>query len=259
MRPLTTERALRAWEHGQRGDPMDQALALLQATITEVGGDELAHLPVGQRDALLCRLRSRTFGPEVRGFAACPKCSTRLEFGLDLRAFDVDQSLERRLGPQELEIKGHEIVVRLPDTRDLQAVRDGCGDSGSGRDLLLERCVLSCRRRGRDVPPRELPEKVVERLGERMAELDPLAELPLSIACARCRHEWLVYLDLALMMWHEVSEQAERLLQEIHLLARAYGWTEPQILALTPARRRFYIEQIQSEGSEEPAAAGRRA
>ena len=43
--------------------------------------------------------------------------------------------------------------------------------------------------------------------------------------------------------------RARRLLREVDVLARAYGWTEPEVLALDDARRAAYLRA----GAEEPA------
>jgi hypothetical protein len=35
---------------------------------------------------------------------------------------------------------------------------------------------------------------------------------------------------------------ARRLLYDVHALASAYGWSEDEVLAVSPARRRCYLE-----------------
>ena len=37
-------------------------------------------------------------------------------------------------------------------------------------------------------------------------------------------------------------DKVARILREVHTLAAAYGWSEAEILALSPARRRVYLE-----------------
>jgi hypothetical protein len=39
-----------------------------------------------------------------------------------------------------------------------------------------------------------------------------------------------------------VQAAAERVLLDVHALARAYGWTESEVLRLTPARRSAYLQ-----------------
>ena len=50
--------------------------------------------------------------------------------------------------------------------------------------------------------------------------------------------------DIVSFFWREIEEFAIRTLREIHALARAYGWAEDQILALSPTRRRCYLEMV---------------
>jgi hypothetical protein len=40
------------------------------------------------------------------------------------------------------------------------------------------------------------------------------------------------------------TDQARRLMAEVAVLARAYHWSEGDILALPPGRRRFYLEAV---------------
>jgi hypothetical protein len=49
-------------------------------------------------------------------------------------------------------------------------------------------------------------------------------------------------LDPGEFLWSKVNLQAHRLLQDVHLLARAYGWTESDVLRLGPGRRQAYLE-----------------
>ena len=48
-------------------------------------------------------------------------------------------------------------------------------------------------------------------------------------------------LDAGQLLWEEIEARALVLLREVHHLASAYGWSEAQILALTPARRASYL------------------
>ena len=45
-------------------------------------------------------------------------------------------------------------------------------------------------------------------------------------------------------LWDEVDVRARRLLDEVHALAGAYGWSEQRILALSEARRRAYLDRV---------------
>lgn len=129
----------------------------------------------------------------------------------------------------------------------------GAADDGSvsaavrARRALLNRCVVSVLRSGRPVPAdrlpaAELPELVQRRLAEAAARADPAADVTLNVACPECGEATRAELDIASYLWAELDHWARDLLLDVHLLATAYGWSEPQILALSPLRRRYYLE-----------------
>ena len=77
-----------------------------------------------------------------------------------------------------------------------------------------------------------------------MASADPMAEIHLVLDCPCCQHKWEAPFDIVAFLWREISAAARRLLREVHTIASAYGWTETEILALSPARRRIYLEIV---------------
>jgi hypothetical protein len=46
------------------------------------------------------------------------------------------------------------------------------------------------------------------------------------------------------MLWMRLQLAAERLLLDVDALARAYGWSEAQVLALPPLRRAAYLQMV---------------
>ena len=75
-----------------------------------------------------------------------------------------------------------------------------------------------------------------------MADADPLAEVLVDIACPACGEAFVADLDVAQFVWAEVRARALALLRDVDALARAYGWTEEQVLALGDTRRDAYLE-----------------
>lgn len=247
MHALTAQEALEAWERGQRLDPQGRSLAFLSVALPQVDRQRLLGLPVGQRDALLLRLRQRTFGPSLRGSVHCPSCHSPLEFEIDLRSYDAIGHLQQEIGPRELTLEPYRIIFRLPSSEDLSAIADRCIDAESGRQLLIERCLLKAYKGDQEIDPRQLPPALLQQVTAEMEELDPLAELPLAIDCGRCGHGTLVLFDIGQFLWNDIAATARNLLEEVHALAMTYGWTEEQILSLSGARRRFYIEKLPSQ------------
>lgn len=249
MRALSGAAILWAWEVGAAQHPLDRALTMLGAACPDVPRERLATLSVGERDARLLALRERQFGAALPGYAECPRCGERLEFTLDavaLRGGEPDGPVpDAPARTYDLAAEGYELRFRLPDSRDLAAVVATVGgDPAAGGRLLARRCVLSAARDGAAVDPGELPEAALDGLSRRMAEVNPGADLLLDLRCPACDHGWQAPFDPGAFLWAELAVQARRLLREIHALARAYGWREPDILALSPWRRRYYLELV---------------
>ena len=47
--------------------------------------------------------------------------------------------------------------------------------------------------------------------------------------------------DVVAFVWNDVRDGAQRILRDVDLLARTYGWTEPDVLALSDDRRALYV------------------
>lgn len=241
MRPLSAHDLLRVWEVGEDQHPLDRALTLLAAACPELTWDELAALSVGQRDARLFTLREQTSGPRLNGFAQCPRCGERLEFDVAVADLRVAEEPDAEEEARELVTDGLALRFRLPNSRDLAALL-GCQDPAVTRSLLAQRCVLQASRDGVPVAGSELPAKAISRLAQRMAECDPQAEVLLGLHCPACDHGWQALFDIVAFFWAELAAQANRLLREVHTLARAYGWREADILSMSARRRQLYLE-----------------
>ena len=233
MPALSPSALLLVWEEGLQSPPAARPLALLRGLAPERDADELALLSVGRRDAELLALRARAFGGLVDAVADCPACGELLELSFD--ASEVEPGAEPRLeDTHELAALGFDVRFRLPTTDDLGAAgREP--DVASARDALLARCIL-------EPPPATIPEPVRDAVARAMAELDPFANVELELACPACGEAGTVTFDIASFLWAELDAGARRTLEEVHVLASAYGWNEEDVLALGPERRRVYLE-----------------
>ncbi|HSR50677.1 MAG TPA: phage baseplate protein [Acidobacteriota bacterium] len=242
MSSLTPFDLLRVWETGYARPPRRRALLLLEAAHPEEPPEELAALPIGRRDGRLLKLRERLFGRELVALTDCPECGQRLE-----SAFSVDSVRFGGQGPPEeehaMKAGGYSLRFRLPNSLDLAAL-EGEAEEALLPKRLLERCLLSVRRRGREEKLEDLPSKVVEALVRRMGEADPQADVRTRLDCPSCSHQWEAVFDIVSFIWKELDAWAWRTLREVHLLASAYGWSESQVLSLSPWRRQFYLKCI---------------
>jgi hypothetical protein len=103
---------------------------------------------------------------------------------------------------------------------------------------------LTARCDDEEKPVHQLPTEVIDAVIERMAQADPQANLQLAVACPSCNHQWQVVFDIVSFFWSELNTWAQRTLREVHTLARAYGWPEADILAMSPWRRQCYLEMV---------------
>ena len=197
---------------------------------------------LGERNARLMELHLRLFGCELELLSRCPKCSTVAQFSGDCEALAAQMWPRLENTPaHRLETCGHQIEFRLPDSADI-AIASGQDGDEDFTQRLLDRCVLACTREGDHVPVRELPAPVIDALSQRMETLDPGASVSFSLDCPQCATRWQARLDTGEMVWQKVQAAAERVLLDVDALARAYGWTEREVLCLNPLRRAAYLQ-----------------
>jgi hypothetical protein len=142
-----------------------------------------------------------------------------------------------------IEVEGFDVEFRLPNGGDAVAIERAC-DLDTARADLLKRCVTRVSRAGGVASLDDLPAHAVAAIVRRMGELDPQADIALDIGCPSCAHAWREPFDVVTFLWSELSAWARRQLGEVHLLASAYGWSESDILRLSPARRQIYLEMV---------------
>ncbi|MEX0317036.1 MAG: hypothetical protein AB3N21_03745 [Ruegeria sp.] len=213
---LTATGLLAAWEAGANRQPLDRALAILWAA--GAGGDDPADLPLAERDRRLLSVRRHTFGPILPARATCHECGAEMETEIDTRLL-----VEALPEPGEDDL-------RPITSRDLAAVADLPADEIS---------AALCARLAPGV-------EASEALGARIEAEAEAAELRTAITCAECGARWTETLDVAAHVWAGVEHAALVLLTEVAELAARYGWPEPDILALSPARRRAYLTLARS-------------
>lgn len=235
--PLPPAALLTAWEEGAGRGAVDRALTLLTRALPGADREALADLPVGRRDGLLLELRERCFGPVAECVVRCPTCQETLEFPLQLRSLRV-------AAPEEshgvVVFEGLCLEVRPATSRDMRAV-SGMTDPGEVADALLRRCVTMAD------PVRDdttVPTGAAEAVAAEMARLDPQADLRLELSCVACGMVWTSVFDVVTYLWREVESEARRTLAEVDALARVYGWSEGEILGLSPSRRRAYLRLV---------------
>ena len=254
MRNLSAAELLTAWEHALGQSPVQQALVLLAAAYPEHAPEQLAQFSIGQRDACLLTLRERLFGAQLNSVTACPQCQQRIELAFTVPDIRVEPTLTDPIAQagevMTLTMEGYRVHFRLPNSLDLAAIETST-DVNQAREQLLHRCLQSVMREGAESDDEELldnggqlPMTLVNAMAERMAQADAQADTRLALSCPDCRYEWHATFDIATYLMGEMHHWGKYVLREVHSLARAYGWREADILAMTPTRRRTYLELL---------------
>lgn len=231
MTLLAESALLEVWDRVEAAPRPLRPAVLLDALRAGMGeaDDPADSLPVGRRDRALIGLRRRLFGDRMHCAGNCPRCAARVELDLDLGRMQADAP------PAELALvrmNGGAWRLRPPTTRDIARV---LAAPVSGRvEALVRRCAL-------DPLPDPLPPGLVAAASVALQEADPDAEITLALTCPDCGTDWEAPFDIAACLWGDVVLAARRLLREVHHLATAYGWSEAEILAVPPRRRREYL------------------
>ena len=240
MRALTASQLLELWEKGHASLPMERAVSLLAAASPDTPRELVEMLSIGRRDALLLQLREQVFGSELVMTTACPCCGQVLEMDMPTSA------LKTAVVPEEkarVALQDYLVSFRLPNSRDL-AVCVGF-EPAQSRRMILSRCIEEASGKGQPVAVEELSDTVLNEVEERIAAMDAQAEVLFDFECAECGEKWKQIFDVVSFFWTEIDAWARRILLEVNVLARAYGWCESDVLTMSPARRQIYIAMAQ--------------
>lgn len=244
---------LTLWEQGLQAPRRQRDDALLACAHAAPPPQAL-----GQRQVALLAAHAQWFGPALALRSACPACQAELAWEVDSAA--LSQTLAQMpAGSAEpgLTHAGGRLHLRAPQADDVdRAVAAG---PQAYADALLAACVASWQPEPATAPdaapdtacaplpaPADWPADLREAALARLEALDPAASVSFALDCPACGQAWDAPLDPGAALWRKVQAAAERLLQEIDLLARAYGWREADVLALSPLRRAAYLQLVQA-------------
>jgi hypothetical protein len=251
MRALSVSELLTVWEHGLTAFPFERALTILAMASPESSPAALARLSIGRRDANLLQLREWAFGSDLAIVAVCPSCHQSLELTVPVAELLV--SVDSTGNPNmkladDLEssfmLRDYQVRYRPPNTEDLASCTGV--EPAASRRKLLACCIADARCQGKRVPVEDLPDDVAQKVEEQIAVIDPQADTHLDLTCPECHQRWKEVFDISSFFWTEIDAWARRTLREVNVLARAYGWRESDILALSPVRRQIYLAMAQA-------------
>jgi hypothetical protein len=228
---------IRFWELAKDSHPLDRALLAIAIASDNNDYDSLAKLNIGQRDILLFNLYQSTFGTTLNGITNCPECNTELQFEMHTTDILKHSYSDIDNGQFTLQLSSEkELTLRLPNSYDLaQAINN---PAANPVHLIIDACVAD--------PNPQITEDDVQEISDAIEQRDPYVNITLDFSCSTCGFHWQSILDILEFLWSEVVVTAKQLLNEVHLIASHYGWSEQEILALRTTRRKHYIDLIQT-------------
>jgi hypothetical protein len=221
---MTDADLLYAWPLGA-GATLSRFVRFFEAlaAASESSSVNLAHEEsLGAFNRRLARLHSEVIGRPVEAKVACP-CGQELELVLPLGSVAATPDPPQRI---EIEADGPR-AFRLPRLSEVALAQEP--------RALARACALD----GGDVDEEHL--SVLEAA---WSAADPAAEIALEFTCTACTAPIRAQADLALFVARDLDLRVRALLAEVHGLARAYGWTEAEVLAVPASRRRAYADLI---------------
>lgn len=245
--PVDATTVLGLWERARPLDDTDRAVVLAGAVAPHASPADVLDWPLGRRDARLVDLRAALAGPDVEGVVACPGCAMEISFTLDVDELvpTPRAAVAADTGPDDPEpapvtIDGWRVTCRRLTSADLAAAA-ATGDPEVAEEVLLARALVEVDP-PTGTPAAPLPPPVRRAVADALATADPLAEVVVELACPDCATAVAAIVDVAAFAWSAVDGQARRLLRDVDVLARAYGWTEAEVLGLGDQRRSAYLE-----------------
>lgn len=216
---------LALWQAGV-GPAPGRAARLLRA----LGEPAPETLTLGAATRRLVRHRADLVGGPLEAVAACAACGVVNALVLEPLAW---LEVEDAPLPAAVEAAGWRLVPRLLTVADLEAAAS-VADAAA---FLRGRALVEATG-----PDAELPAQAVAALEAALEAAEPLADAEVAFTCAGCGHGWTLVFEPASFLAEELAARARRLMAEVATLARAFGWSEAEVLALPAERRRVYLD-----------------
>jgi hypothetical protein len=260
LRPLAGRDEAFLLQQGSALTPAARATAMLARCLCRLGPistvttDIARSLSVGDREALLLHLRRLTLGERMSCVLKCPACGEKLDLVLEVSELLLP-SYAHACDVHETQVRAgdtaYRVSFRLPNGADQErAAALAASAPEAAAELILRRCVQEIANEQTGEPAQPIPAAVADALADKMAELDPQAEILLDLVCAACGVSFQLPFDVADYFYQEIRGRESDLHRDVHLLALHYHWSERDILRLTRRKRMLYLDLLSATLSE---------
>lgn len=215
------------------------ALALRIGDCEQLSMDQILELTAGDRERLLLAISARLLGEELDLVTPCPSCRNLAEISVRF----ADMIAWRPAAAPDclaLEAGDGEWIARCRPPTGADLERAARGGASAARNLLVDCLVELIDPAGNAAAPSALPAECEARVGDALADLDRAAECRVEIRCPSCAEVIEALID-GFTILRTALGGAQRLYDDVYRMARAYHWSEAEILSLPLRRRRHYL------------------
>jgi hypothetical protein len=238
LRPLDGELELLIAETRTRAGQFQQAVSqVLAGAIEELDGEAMTptvagELCVADRQFLMRQLACALGLGRHWLSVSCTHCSQTFDVEIDLETLPV-----REAGASfpfaTVETAAGQLRLRVPSGADQLAASAQASPEQAERELL-RLCLVE------PATPPALSSAELTLVEEALEDVSPAVVTRLAATCPECRQVQELRLD----PYAAMSTPAERVLDEVHVLASHYHWSERDILGLSRERRQFYLSRV---------------
>lgn len=219
------------------GDRADAATAVLAGCAVgpdgaPLGSERARALAVGARLGALVAVCRRSGRRELSWVLRCAGCEEEFEVDLELDALAGAQSAAEDAAPVAVEWEGATFRPRRPTGEDLRRWRDR-----EPSDAVIATALVG--------PVEDAPPELLTAIEAALDAADPLVDAAVRSACPACGEAVELPVDLEGELLALARRDQDRLLDDVAVLAGAFHWSEQDILALPPRRRRRYLAMVE--------------
>ena len=235
---LTTFQLVELGEKSEYMGPVLWSLDYISASYPELLIADIQSLPVGTHAALVMKARAENFGSKITAINPCNGCDETVEINCSAEQIGLDgRALELRPADslkKSVKVGKKNYVVRALSSADLLEAEKRYHDEALARKMLINRAAPDA------MAENSKDQKAVE---QALEELDPGADIWLTFECPSCTEQQSIAFDSVQYVMREVRHYTRQLLREVALLARAYHWSERDIMGMPGSRRSFYLQE----------------